>query len=76
MIWWWELGCKDGYTSNSVIKFCCQVNIRSKNGEEDSNICIGWLITCCKPNCDYIFSIALASLLVMSLLHKIAKDYY
>ena len=68
MIWWWELGCN--------IKFRCEVNIRSIYEEEDSNICVGWLITCCKPNCDYIFSIALPSLLVMSLLHKIAEEYY
>ena len=76
MIWWWELGCKDGWTPDSVIKFRCEVNIRSVYEEEASNVCVGWLITCCKPNCDYIFSIALPSLLVMSWLHKIAEEYY
>ena len=38
MIWWWELRYEDGWTPDSVIKFCCEVNIRSTNQEEDSNL--------------------------------------
>ena len=52
MIWWWNLEYKDGWTPDSVIKFGCEVNIRSIHEEEDSNICVGLLITWYKPNCD------------------------
>ena len=71
MIWWWKLGCKHGWIPDSVIKFGCQVNIRSIHEEEDSNICVGSLITWCKPECDDIFSIALPSVVVMSFLHQL-----
>ena len=70
MIWWWELGCKDVWTPDSVIKFGCEVNIRSIH-EEVSNICVSSLITWCKANCDDIFSIALPSLVVMPFLHQL-----
>ena len=52
MIWWWDLGYKDGWTNDSVIKFGCEVNIRSIHEDEVSNICVGSLITWCKANCD------------------------
>ena len=52
-----------------VIKFGFDVNIKSIHEEEDSNIWVGSLITWCKPNCDEIFSIALPSVVVVSLLH-------
>ena len=55
---------------DSVIKFGCEVNIRSKQ-EEDSNIFVGSLITSCKPNCDETFSIALPSLAVVSFSHQL-----
>ena len=71
MIWWWELGYKDGWTPDSVIKFGCEVNIKSINEEEDSNICAGSLITWCKPKSDEIFSTALPSFAVMSFLHQL-----
>ena len=74
MIWWSELGYKDGRTLDLVIKFGCEVNIsyiRSIHEEESSNICAGSLITCCKPNCDQIFSIALPLIVVMSFLHQL-----
>ena len=47
---------RDGCTPDSVIKFGCEMNIRSMHGE-NSNICAGSLITWCKPNCDEILSI-------------------
>ena len=49
MIWWWELGYKDEWAPDSVIKSGCEVNIsRSIHEEEDFNICAGSLITWCK----------------------------
>ena len=45
MIWWLELGCIDGWTPDSVIKFGCEENIRSMHEEEDPIICEGSLIT-------------------------------
>ena len=71
MIWWWELGCKGGWTPDSVTKFGCEVNIRSIHEGEVSNICIGLLITWCKADCDDIFSITLPSLVIMSFLHQL-----
>ena len=47
------------------------MNIISTHKEEDSNICIGSLVTWCKPNWGEIFSIALPSLVVMSVLHQL-----
>ena len=57
MISWWELGCKDGWTPDSVIRFGFELNIRSIHEEEDSNIWVDSLIISCKPNCDEIFAI-------------------
>ena len=37
MIWWWELGYKDGWIPDSVIRFGCEMNIRAIH-EEDSNV--------------------------------------
>ena len=55
----------------SVINFGNEGNIKSKLGEDDCNICLGSLITWCKPNCDEIFSIASPSIVVMSFLHQL-----
>ena len=71
MIWWWELGYKDGWTPDSIIKFGFAVNIRSIYEDEVSNICVGSSITWCKANGDDIFSITLPSLVVMSSLHQL-----
>ena len=71
MNWWWELGCKDGWIPDSVIRFGCDVNIRSIHKEEDSNKCVGSLITWCKPDCDEIFSVALPSIVVRSFLRQL-----
>ena len=71
MIWWWELGCKDGWTPDSVIRFGCEVNFRLTHEEEDSSICVGSLIIWCKPNCDEIFSLALPLVVAMSSLHQL-----
>ena len=70
MIWWWELGYKDGQTPDSVIKFGCEVNVRSIHEEEDSIAYIYSLITWCNLNCDDIFSITLPLLVVMTFLHN------
>ena len=67
----WELGCKDGWIPDSVIKFGCEVNIRSIHEEEDFNRCVGSLITWCKANCNDIFSIALPSQVIISLLQQL-----
>ena len=78
MIWCWELGYKDVWAPDSGIKFGCEVDIRSIHEEEDSNICLGSLITWCKPNCD-----DLTSSVVMSFLHQLldfalsfVEDYF
>ena len=71
MILWWELGYKDGWSPDSVIKFGCEMNIRSIHEKEDSNICAGSLITWCKANCEEIFSIVLPSIGVMSFLYQL-----
>ena len=71
MIWWWELGYKDGWKPDSVIKFGFEVNMRSIHEEEDPNICVGSLITWSKLNCDEILSVDLPSLMVNSLLHQL-----
>ena len=71
MIWWLELGCKDGWIPDSVIKLCWEVNTRSVHKEEDSNIFAGSLITWCKPNSDQILFIALPSIVIMSFLHQL-----
>ena len=78
MIWCWELGYKDVWAPDSVIKFGCEVDIRSIQEEEDSNICLGSLITWCKPNCDDS-----TSSVVMSFLHQLldfalsfVEDYF
>ena len=34
MVWWWELGYKDGCSLDSVIRFDCEVNIRSIHEKE------------------------------------------
>ena len=70
MIWWWELGYKDRQTPDSVIKFGCEVNVRSIHEEEDSIAYIYSLITWCNLNCDDIFSITLPLLVVMTFLHN------
>ena len=70
MIWWWELGYKDGQTPDSVIKFGCEVNVRSIHEEEDSITYICSLISWCNLNCDDIFSITLPLLVVMTFLHN------
>ena len=71
MMWWWELGCKDGWTPDSVIKFACEMNIRSIHEQEGCNICLGSLIIWFKANCNDIFSIILPALVVMSFLHQL-----
>ena len=40
MVWSLKLGCKDGWMSDSVIKFSCEMNIRSIHDKEDSNVCV------------------------------------
>ena len=59
MFCWRELGCKDRWTPDSVIRFGCEVNIGSIHEEEGSTKCVGSLIIGFKPKCDKIFSIAL-----------------
>ena len=55
MIWWWELGYKDGQTPDSIIKFGCEVNVRSIHEEEDSITYICSLISWCNLNCDIFY---------------------
>ena len=45
MIWWWELGYKDGWAPDSVARFGCEGNIRTIHEEEDYSLCAGILIT-------------------------------
>ena len=51
-----SLDVKTGKTPDSVIKFGCDVKIRSIHAKELSRICVGSFIICCIPNCDVIFS--------------------
>ena len=37
-MWWWNLGCKDEWTPDSVIKCGFEVNIRPIHEKEDYNM--------------------------------------
>ena len=49
-----SLDVKDVWTPNSVIKFGCDVNVRSIHEEELSRICVGSFVICYSPICDFI----------------------
>ena len=57
MIWWWQFGCNEECTPDSIIKFGCEVNIKLMQQKESPIICIGSLIICCNPNVEVIPSI-------------------
>ena len=69
MIWWWESGCKDGWTSKLVIKFGCEAKYQINTRRRFEYMCT--FITWCKLNCDEIFYIALPLLVAMSFLHQL-----
>ena len=62
---------KNGWTPDLVIKFGCEVIIRSIHSQKGFNICVGTLITWFKRNCDEIFYMALPSIVVMLFLHHL-----
>ena len=64
MIWWRKLVYKYGWTPDSVIKFGCELSIRSMHEEEESNLSVDSSITWCKPNCDETFPILLPSIVI------------
>ena len=49
-----SLDVKDVWTPNSVIKFGCDVNVRSIHEEELSRICVGSFVICYSTICDFI----------------------
>ena len=61
---------QDGCTLDSISKFAWDVKIRSIDEEELSKICVGSLITCCRPNCHVTFSIIFPSKLHLSFLYE------
>ena len=69
--WWWQLGCKDGWTPDSIIKFGCDANMRSINGEKMCKICVGSFVAWCNPNCDVTFSNAFPWEVVLSSQYQI-----
>ena len=66
IIWWWQSECRDEWTPDSIIKFGCDVKIRSIHEEEVSDMCVGSLIIRCNPNWCVTFSVASPSKLVLS----------
>ena len=68
--WWWQFGCKDGWTPNSVIKFGCDVNMRSIHEEQLCKICVGSFINWCYPNWGVTFSNAFLWDVVLSLQYQ------
>ena len=52
IIWWWQFGCKDGWTPDSISKLGWVLKIESIHEEELFKICVGSLISWCKPSCE------------------------
>ena len=69
-IWWWQFGCSDGWTPDSLTKLGCVVKIRSMHKEEDSKIWVASLIIWLRTNWDVTFSIVIPSKLVLFWLHQ------
>ena len=44
-IWWWQFGCRDNWTPESIIKLGSDVKMRPMHEEEVFNTCVGSLIT-------------------------------
>ena len=70
-IWWWQSGCKDGWTPDSISKIVWELKIKSLHEEELFKICVGLLISWCKPFCEVTYLIFLPSSLVISLLYQL-----
>ena len=70
-IWWWQFECKDGWTPDSISKLGWELKIKSIHEEELFKICVGSLISWCKPFCEVTASIFLPSSLVISLLYQL-----
>ena len=49
-----SLDVKDVWKPDSVIKFGCDVNVRSINEEKLSRICVRSFVICYSPICDFI----------------------
>ena len=58
-------------TPNSTIKLGCEVNNKSVQENELSNVCIGSLIIGWNPNCSEVTSISLPSAVVLSCLNQL-----
>ena len=68
--WWWQFECKDGWTSDSIIKFGCDAKMRSIHEEELCKICVGSFMAWCNPNCDVTFSNVFHWEMVLSLQYQ------
>ena len=60
-IWWRQLGCKDGWTPDSISKLGWELEIKLIHEEELFQVCVGSLISWCKAFCEVTASIFLAS---------------
>ena len=69
-IWWWQFGCKDGWTLESTTKFGCDVKMRSIQDEEFSNTCVGSFLIWRTPNCEVTNSILAPSVVGLSLMYQ------
>ena len=69
-IWWWQFACKDGWTPDYINKLGWELKIKSIHKVEWFKICVGSLISWCKPFCEDTASIFLPSSPVISLLYQ------
>ena len=70
-IWWWQFGCKDGWTPDSIRKLGWVCKIKSMHEMELCKMRVGSLISWCKSFCEVTASISLPSSLVISLLYQL-----
>ena len=70
-IWWWQFGCKDGWTPESTTKFGYDVKMRSIQDEEFSKTCVGSFMIWWSPNCEVRNSIFAPSQVVLSLIYQL-----
>ena len=66
-MWWWQFGCKDGWTLESTTKPGCDVKMRLIQDEET---CVGSFMIWWKPYCEVENSISAPSVVVLSLIYQ------
>ena len=73
VIWWWQFGCKDGWTPDSIRTLGWELKIKSIHEEELFKVCVGSLIFWSKRFCEIIASVFLPSSTVISLLYQLLE---